>query len=105
MNKETLEQILKYAFIMTFLMALFSTGVNTMMLRSSNVDTSWTQLLWQAAKTVGPFLLLEGGGYLYLRKKNEEARKEAERLEKERKQAAYKANRAQRRAEMKAKKK
>ena len=98
MNYEKLEKLLKMAFSLTLLMAVFSTGMTAATVAKSTVDISMWKPIGQALLIMGPIILAEWYGYRYCKKKADVIREEREKEEKARQKAERKALMAEKRA-------
>ncbi len=105
MNSEKLEQILKYALILTLLMTVFSTGMNAAVIHSNPAaGISVWSLIGRALLIMGPILVAEWYAYKHFRKKAEEERVQREKEEKERLKAERKARIEEKKAKQQPKK-
>lgn len=106
MDNEKLAKLLKTAFGLTLLMAVFSTGMTAATISGENLEgISMWKPIWQAALIMGPILIAEFYGYRHFNKKAEEDAAERERQEKARLKAERKARAEERRAKQPNKKK
>ena len=106
MNSEKLEQLLKYALILTLLMTVFSTGMNVAVVHSNPTEgVSIWNLIGPALLIMGPVMIAEWYGYKHFHKKAEEERAQREKEEKARLKAERKAKAEERRAKQPNKKK
>lgn len=105
MDYEKLERLMKTAFSLTLLMAVFSTGMTAATLSNSSSDISIWKPIGQALLIMGPIVLAEWFGYRHFKKKADEIRAQREREEKERLKAERKARAAERRGNQPKKKK
>lgn len=105
MNSEKMEQLLKYALILTMLMTVFSTGMNAAVIHSNPAEgvTVWS-LIGRALLIMGPIMIAEWYGYKHFHKKAEEDRAQREKEEKERLKAERKARIEEKRAKQQTKK-
>lgn len=99
MNSEKMEQLLKYALILTLLMTVFSTGMNVAVIHSNPTEgISVWNLIGRALLIMVPVLAAEWYGYKHFHTKAEEDRAIREKEEKERLKAERKAKAEERRA-------
>ena len=98
MNYEKLEKLLKMAFSLTLLMAVFSTGMTAATVAKSTVDISMWKPIGQALLIMGPIILAEWYGYRHCKKKADVIREQREKEEKARQKAERKALMAEKRA-------
>ena len=105
MDYEKLERLMKTAFSLTLLMAVFSTGMTAATLSNSSSDISIWKPIGQALLIMGPIVLAEWFGYRHFKKKADDIRAQREREEKERLKAERKARAAERRGNQQKKKK
>ena len=99
MNSEKLEQLLKYALILTLLMTVFSTGMNMAVVHSNPTEgVSVWNLVGRALLIMGPVMIAEWYGYKHFHKKAEEERAQREKEEKARLKAERKARIEEKRA-------
>ena len=105
MDYEKLERLMKTAFSLTLLMAVFSTGMTAATLSNSSSDISIWKPIGQALLIMGPIVLAEWFGYRHFKKKADEICAQREREEKERLKAERKARAAERRGNHPKKKK
>ena len=105
MNSEKLEQMLKYAMILTLLMTVFSTGMNVAVVHSNPTEgiSAWN-LIGRALLIMIPVLLAEWYGYKHFHKKAEEERIQREKEEKARLKAERKARIEEQKAKQQPKK-
>ena len=105
LNSEKMEQILKYALILTLLTTVFSTGMNAAVIHSNPAAgiSAWS-LIGRALLIVGPILIAEWYAYKYFHKKAEEARAQHEKEEIERLKTERKARIEEKRAKQQPKK-
>ena len=105
LTNEKIAKLLKTAFSLTLLMAVFSTGMTAATIANSSADISMWKPIGQALLIMGPFIIAEWYAYRHFKKKADADAAEAERLEKERQKAERKAKAAERRAKQTGKKK
>ena len=75
MNSEKMEQLLKYALILTLLMTVFSTGMNVAVIHSNPTEgISVWNLIGRALLIMVPVLAAEWYGYKHFHTKAEERR-------------------------------
>ena len=98
MSNEKLAKLLKTAFSLTLLMAVFSTGMTAATIANSSADISMWKPIGQALLIMGPIIIAEWYAYRHFKKKADAEAEERERLEKERQKAERKALAAERRA-------
>ena len=98
MDYEKYEKLLKMAFSLTLLMAVFSTGMTVATISSSATDVSIWKPIGQSLLIMGPIILAEWYGYRHCKKKADEIRAEREKEEKAREKAERKARIAEKRA-------
>ena len=104
MNYEKFEKLLKTAFSLTLLMAVFSTGMTAATVARSSADISMWKPIGQALLIMGPIILAEWYGYRYCKKKADVIREQREKEAKEREKAERKARMAEKRARQQPKK-
>ena len=104
MNYEKFEKLLKTAFSLTLLMAVFSTGMTAATVARSSADISMWKPIGQALLIMGPIILAEWYGYRYCKKKADVIREEREKEAKAREKAERKARMAEKRAKQQPKK-
>ena len=105
MNSEKLEQLLKYALILTLLMTVFSTGMNVAVVHSNPAEgVSIWNLIGRALLIMGPVMIAEWYGYKHFHKKAEEERAQREKEENARLKAERKARIEEKRAKQQTKK-
>ena len=105
LDNEKLAKLLKTAFALTLLMAVFSTGMTVATISGKNLEgISVWKPIGQSLLIMGPIILAEFYGYRHFNKKAEEDAAERERLEKERRKAERKAKAEERRAKQTGKK-
>ena len=104
MNYEKFEKLLKTAFSLTLLMAVFSTGMTAATVARSSADISMWKPIGQALLIMGPIILAEWYGYRYCKKKADVIREQREKEAKEREKAERKARMAEKRAKQQPKK-
>ena len=83
MNYEKLEKLLKTAFSLTLLMAVFSTGMTAATIANSDAGISIWKPIGQGLLIMGPIVLAEWYGYRYCKKKADVIREQREKEEKE----------------------
>ena len=105
MTNEKLAKLLKTAFSLTLLMAVFSTGMTAVTLANSSADISIWKPIGQALLIMGPIVVIEWYAYRHFKKKADADAAEAERLEKARLKAERKARAEANRAKHPKKKK
>ena len=105
MNYEKFEKLLKMAFSLTLLMAVFSTGMTAATIAKSTTDISMWKPIGQALLIMGPIILAEWYSYRYCKKKADVIREQREKEEKERLKAERKARMEEKRAKQQTNKK
>ena len=98
MDYEKYEKLLKTAFSLTLLMAVFSTGMTAATISRSATDISIWKPIGQSLLIMGPIILAEWYGYRHFKKKADVVREQREKEEKERQKAERKALMAEKRA-------
>ena len=98
MNYEKLEKLLKTAFSLTLLMAVFSTGMTAATIANSDAGISIWKPIGQGLLIMGPIVLAEWYGYRHCKKKADVIREQREKEEQARLKAERKALMAEKRA-------
>ena len=98
LDNEKLAKLLKTAFALTLLMAVFSTGMTAATIANSDAEISIWKPILQGVLIMGPIVAAEWFGYRHFKKKADVIREQREKEEKARQKAERKALMAEKRA-------